>query len=220
MIIDFHTHTLLSDGELVPAELVRRAFCRGYRAITIADHVDMATIDEVVPVIISAAFELTEALDIAVIAGVEITHVPPALIPRVVERARKLGAELVIVHGETIVEPVAEGTNKAALSAGIDILAHPGLITEEEAQMAKKEGICLEISARKGHCLTNGHVARVAKKTGAQLIVGSDAHGPGDLLIPDLYEKILRGAGLGEADITQIKTRSEEIVRKIVDTRS
>ena len=44
-------------------------------------------------------------------------------------RARALGAQIVLVHGETIVEPVPPGTNHQAIEAGVDILAHPGLIS-------------------------------------------------------------------------------------------
>jgi len=75
-----------------------------------------------------------------VLPGVEITHIPPALIKNAVSLARRCGASIVIVHGETLVEPVEKGTNLAALNEDIDILAHPGLITEEDALLAKKNG--------------------------------------------------------------------------------
>lgn len=215
MVIDLHTHTLLSDGELVPAELAQRAAERGYRAIGLTDHVDMATIDHVAPIIVKAARELSICMDIIVIAGVEITHVPPGLISQVASYARELGIELVVAHGETLVEPVIKGTNKAALQSAIDILAHPGLITEDEAAMAKKAGICLELSARKGHSLSNGHVARIAKKCGASLIVGSDAHGPGDLLSAEFYNDIVFGAGLDSDDLLEIRANSETVLKRI-----
>ena len=48
---------------------------------------------------------------------------------------------LVVVHGESIIEPVEKGTNIAALQCPyVDILAHPGLITLEEAKMAAARG--------------------------------------------------------------------------------
>jgi histidinol phosphatase-like PHP family hydrolase len=43
-MIDLHTHTLFSDGELVPAELARRADRLGYRWLAITDHVDSSTL--------------------------------------------------------------------------------------------------------------------------------------------------------------------------------
>lgn len=38
MSTDFHLHTLVSDGELTPLELVRQAAARGVRALAITDH--------------------------------------------------------------------------------------------------------------------------------------------------------------------------------------
>ncbi len=200
-MIDLHTHSIFSDGELVPAELVRRAESAGIKAIGITDHGDSSNIDFIVPRIARIAKELNDVLgNIKIIPGIEITHIPPPLIAYNANIARALGAKIIIVHGETIVEPVAPGTNNAALNADIDILAHPGLITEDEALKAKENNILLEISARKGHSLTNGHVARIAQKTGAQLVINTDAHGPGDLIDAEMAKKIVQGAGLsGEA---------------------
>ena len=41
---DLHTHSLLSDGELLPSELARRYEEKGYKAIAITDHVDFSNI--------------------------------------------------------------------------------------------------------------------------------------------------------------------------------
>ena len=46
-MIDMHTHTIFSDGELIPSELVRRAVVHGYRAIGITDHVDFSNVEHV-----------------------------------------------------------------------------------------------------------------------------------------------------------------------------
>ena len=132
---------------------------------------------------------------------VEITHVPKEDIDMVARTAKELGAKLVAVHGETIVEPVEPGTNEAAVrSASVDVLAHPGLITYEHARLAAENGVYLEVSARKGHSFTNGHVAKVALKAKAAMVLDSDAHGPEDLLTPELTQKIAMGAGLNDAD--------------------
>ena len=78
---------------------------------------------------------------IKALVGVELTHVPAGAIGTLARRARTYGAEIVVVHGETIVEPVEAGTNRAAVNCPeVDILAHPGLITPEEAAAAKKNG--------------------------------------------------------------------------------
>jgi len=199
-MIDLHTHTVFSDGVLIPSELVRRAEFIGLKGIGITDHGDFSNIDFIVPRIVAISEKLNSVLSIKVIPGIEITHVPPSLISDAAKKARSLGAKIIIVHGETIAEPVAPGTNSAALEADIDILAHPGLISEEEVIKAKENKIFLEISARKGHSLTNGHVARLAKKTGAKLVINTDSHAPEDLIEEKMATRIVCGAGLSEND--------------------
>ena len=199
-MIDLHTHSLFSDGVLIPAELVRRAEYAGLKAIGITDHGDSSNMDFIIPRIAGIAEELNKIAGIKVIPGIEITHVPPPLIAKTVKNARILGAKIVIVHGETITEPVAPGTNRAALEADIDILAHPGLITEKDVLAAKEKNVLLEISARKGHSLTNGHVAKLAKKYGAKLVINTDAHAPGDLIDRNRAMQITLGAGLTDND--------------------
>jgi putative hydrolase len=215
-MIDLHTHSLLSDGELLPSELVRRAAVKGYQAIAITDHVDVSNIDWVISRLIKDCLELKKHFQIEIIPGVEITHVPPESIKPLAEEARKLGAKIVVVHGETIVEPVAPTSNAKALESPIDILAHPGLITEEEVALAKQNGIMLEITARRGHSLTNGHVAKLALKIGAGLVLNTDAHSPGDLITADHARQIALGAGLDEEDFSRVRMNARELVKKRV----
>lgn len=212
-MIDLHTHSLLSDGELIPSELVNRAIAAGYRAVAITDHVDDSNIDFVVPRILEVVRK-SKGLPIDVIAGAEITHVPPGIIKDLVKEARSLGASLVIVHGETIVEPVPPGTNWAAIEAGADIIAHPGLIMPEEVKAAKERGVVLEITARKGHCLANGHVAKLALEAGATLVINTDSHSPSDFITAEMAKKILIASGIGPGEIKEIFLNSERIVKK------
>jgi putative hydrolase len=135
----------------------------GYSSVAITDHVDSSNLDFVVSSLVKVARDLNQRQSVRVIPGAEITHVPPGLIGPLVKQARDLGAEIVLVHGETIVEPVAPGTNRAAILSGVDILAHPGLIIVEDIKLATERGVYLQISARHGHSLTNGHVAVMAK---------------------------------------------------------
>ncbi len=139
------------------------------------------------------------------IQGAEITHAPAEVIGKLASKAKKYGADIVVVHGETIVEPVIEGTNLAAVNCpDVDILAHPGLITVEEAKTAKENDIALEISARKGHSLGNGHVAKVAIEVGADLVVDTDTHAPDDLITYETAYRIAKGAGLPEKMINTV----------------
>ncbi|MCX5827475.1 MAG: histidinol phosphate phosphatase domain-containing protein [Deltaproteobacteria bacterium] len=213
-MIDLHTHSIFSDGELIPAELVRRAKVKGYRAIAITDHGDASNIDFIIPRIARICKSLSDAHAMEVICGIELTHVPPQHIARLVAEARSLGARIVVVHGESIVEPVAPGTNRAALETDIDILAHPGLIAEEDVILAAAKGIYLEVTTRRGHSLTNGHVVRLARQYGASLVLDTDTHGPQDLVSKEMAVKIARGAGMVDAEIQQMFSNSEGLVKK------
>jgi len=213
MMLDLHTHTVLSDGVLTPAELVRRAETKGYGAIVLSDHVDSGTLAHLAPILVKEAEDLTKFSPVRVFAGVEITHCRLEQIPIMVQEARSLGIRVVIVHGETIAEPVIRGTNRAAIEAGADIIAHPGLIGEEDVRLAAERGVRLEISARKGHCLTNGYVASIAKRFGASLVFGSDMHEPSDMLTKEEAEKVLLGAGLSREEGSGVFRNMEELLR-------
>jgi putative hydrolase len=215
-MIDLHTHTIFSDGELIPSELARRAVSMGYKALAITDHMDHSNIDLIIPRIVKAVRMLKDIMPITVLPGAEITHVPPTLIPDIVKEARRLGAQIVIVHGETIVEPVVEGTNRAAIEAGVDILAHPGLITEDDLLFAREKGITLEITARKGHSLSNGHVARSALRLGIPLTINTDAHAPSDLITRDFARRVLLSAGIDEDKIDGIFHHAQNLVKKAI----
>ncbi|MDY7001393.1 MAG: histidinol phosphate phosphatase domain-containing protein [Thermodesulfobacteriota bacterium] len=215
-MIDLHTHTIFSDGVLIPVELARRAKVVGYQALAFTDHVDASNLEHVLKNVRKAVFAYSPFVGVDLIAGVEITHVPPGLIPDMVRGARDLGAQVVVVHGETLVEPVERGTNLAAIEAEADILAHPGLITEQEATLAAEKGVFLEISTRKGHSLSNGHVAACARRYGARLVINNDAHEPGDLISMDMREKIALGAGLTPEEYLAAEANSREILQNVL----
>ncbi len=214
-MIDLHTHSFFSDGELVPAEHLRRVEVLGYGAVAITDHADASNMDFIIPRIIRAAETLNPFSRTRLIPGIELTHVPPGLFAELTRKARELGALIVVGHGETVVEPVAPGTNRAALAAGVDILAHPGLITPEEAELAAEKGIFLELSGRQGHCLTNGHVARLALAAGARLAVNADAHGPADFLTAEMAESVALGAGLTRDQYKKIRQDMAALVARV-----
>jgi putative hydrolase len=216
MIIDLHTHTLLSDGALLPAEMIRRAEHAGYKAIALTDHVDSGSIEIVIKQLLRICLDASTYFNIIAIPGVEITHQPPETIPELAKEARALGARLVAVHGESPVEPVPAKTNYYALQSDIDFLAHPGLISADELMIAQKRDIPLELSARCGHSLTNGYLVAMARKYDIKLIINSDAHSHLDLLTPELWRKVGLGAGLSEEELKKVSKNSEDIVAKIV----
>lgn len=201
---DLHTHTLHSDGELLPIELVRRAAVLGYTVLGITDHVDASNISRVIEAA-CAVREEAAGYGVHLLCGVEITHVPPQHIADLARRARREGAELVIVHGETTMEPVAPGTNLAACTcAEVDVLAHPGFITPEEAREAAARNVAIEITARGGHNRTNGHVLAVARAAGCTVVVDSDAHGPGDIMTAEARRVVAMGAGMSKEECERV----------------
>ena len=215
-MIDLHTHTFLSDGELAPAELVRRAEHGGYRVIGITDHADASNLDDLISALVQFVRETQPFVKIRIIPGVELTHVPPGQVSSLVRRARQLGARIVVLHGETICEPVALGTNRAGIEAGVDILAHPGLISEEEVRLAAANGVHLEVSARFSHGLGNGRVVSLAREAGASLVLDSDAHAPSDILSPNWRERVAFGSGLTPDELERINKTMISLVERLV----
>jgi histidinol phosphatase-like PHP family hydrolase len=213
-MIDLHTHSLFSDGELTPAELARRFEVAGYKTLAFTDHGDQSNIDLIIPRLVAFCEKVNRLKGIRLIPGIELTHIRPEAMSALVSRSRKLGAKLVVVHGETIVEPVAPGTNRKAIESSVDILAHPGLITKEEVLLAKEHSVCLELTSRKGHSLTNGHVAHLAQKTGALMILNSDTHAPGDIWPATRLHEIVVGAGLTKDDYRTMIKNAESMAKR------
>ena len=213
-MIDLHTHSIFSDGVLIPAELIRRYEAYGYEAVAVTDHADQSNIDFIIPRIVRIAEELNKVQSVTVIPGIEITHVPPVLIPGIVKQARDLGARIVVLHGETVAEPVAPGTNLAGIESGVDILAHPGLLSPDEAGLAAKNNIFIEITSRAGHSLTNGHVAKLAQAAGAKMVLNSDCHEPGNILTEAFARKVVSGAGLSDDSLSALLSNSRSLLKK------
>ncbi|MCX5749861.1 MAG: histidinol phosphate phosphatase domain-containing protein [Candidatus Saganbacteria bacterium] len=216
--IDLHTHSLLSDGMLLPSEAARYASNLGFQALAITDHVDYSNVESVISKLLRFTEKQAGLLDIDFIPGIEITHVDPRLVVGFAQYARTLGARLIVCHGETPSEPVMKGTNHAAVSEYdiIDILAHPGYITEEDAILAAKNNVCLELSSKPAHKETNRHVANMALKAGAKLLVNTDAHGPDDFLTQEKAFDIAKESGLDDAEaIKAVKDNPLELLNRI-----
>ena len=202
-LYDFHSHSFFSDGGLLPMELIRRAHVKGYTALAITDHASPSNIEELVEKVSRDCALAWEQWGFPVLPGVELTHCPPRSIARLAAQAKRAGAKIVVIHGETLVEPVPPGTNRASVECpDVDVLGHPGLLTEEEAALAFQNNVFLEITSRRGHCLGNGNTAVLARAAGAKLLVNSDTHSPGDLHTEEFARTVALGAGLtpSEAD--------------------
>lgn len=212
---DFHTHTTFSDGELIPSELIRRLAVMGYTEAAITDHADYSNIEG----IITGQKKIKESAKlygIKLYCGAELTHVPPSQIDDLAKYAKELGAEIVVVHGETVSEPVAEGTNRAAVSSRyVNILAHPGFITLDEAKTAAENNVFLEITERHGHNTTNGHVLSVARQAGARIAVDSDTHSPDDIMTESFRKIVAKGAGMTDDEAFKaLNLKASDIIGK------
>lgn len=199
-MFDLHVHSVYSDGVLLPAELARRFAETGYDLIGISDHTDFTNVDRLGKV--RRGVEQQVNGDVEVRVGAELTHVPPEKIPELAARAREEGAEYVVVHGETVVEPVDPGTNEAAANCpDVDVLAHPGLLKEKTAEAARENEVFLEVTTRGTHGLCNGRVVEVAQRVDAPLILNSDFHHPKDLATREFREKVVKASGLRDTGL-------------------
>lgn len=204
-LYDFHTHTMLGDGVLSPVELIRRAIVAGYGALGISEHCGMGMMARLLSEVRADCELAHKHWGFLALPGVELTHVPAGAVAELAAEARRLGAAFVVVHGESPIEPVEPGTNLAAACCPeVDILAHPGLLDEETAAAAAANGVFLEITAKFGHNAGNGRVVEMARRAGARLLLGSDAHEPGHLLSHDYALTVLLGAGLSPEEASQV----------------
>lgn len=205
---DFHAHTFLTDGNAAATDMWHQAVQIGHRALAITDHLYTEDPRPMMERLLQeqAAFEVE---GFSTLVGVEISMNPPRRIAQTAKAARKAGAQIVIVHGETPVEPVPAGTNHAAVESNeVDLLAHPGLLTEEDAELARSHGVVLELTPRRGHSWGNGLVAMLALKVGAELVVDSDAHDLDQLLTQERARKVAQGAGVPLHHVTRTLTEA------------
>jgi len=201
---NLHAHTFLSDGELLPSEVAVRYLDKGYKIIAITDHADYSNIKTACAAVVEFCRKWPKDSLITVLPGIELTHLPPEQFKPLAALARKIGIKIIIAHGETPVEPVTPQTNRLALQADIDILAHPGLITDQDTLLAKERGIFLEVTSRKGHASTNQHVINQARKFGARLILNNDSHSVEDIISPEELVNNGLEAGLTKIEIEKI----------------
>ncbi len=213
---NLHAHTFLSDGDLLPSEVTVRYQDKGYKVIAITDHADYSNIKQITKAIVEFCKRWPKNSGIKVLPGIELTHLPPEQFKPLAALARKEGVKIIIAHGETPVEPVTKNTNHLALLADIDILAHPGLITDEDTKLAKERGVFLEITSRRGHKETNTHVINQARKFGAKLILNNDSHAPEDIITPDQLIKVGLDSGLTPIEVDTIY----EDVKKLLTTKA
>ena len=219
-MIDLHVHTSLSGKGMLPATAMRFAKVHGYRAIVFTDNADQSTLAHVLKSLLPIINTYSLHSNIDVYAGVELTHVPPALLPDCIAEARSRGAQLVAVHGQTIADVVEEGTNLAAIEARADILFHPGLLTEQEAQLAAEHDVLLEVSTSPKHAFANGHVVHTARRAGAQMVLGGNVKQTHQFASKDLQTAIAYGAGMTPEELRTARHNAHSRLMQIMHQRS
>jgi histidinol phosphatase-like PHP family hydrolase len=217
-LYDFHTHSFFSDGELLPTELIRRAIVKGYSAIAITDHASASNIQSLIEQVRRDSDLVKQEWKFNVLVGVELTHCPARSISRLAAEAKEAGADIVVVHGETLVEPVPPGTNQASVECcDVDILAHPGLLTIQQAALAVENGVFLEVTSRRGHCLGNGNTVVLAREAGAKILINSDTHSPDDLHTEEFAKTVGLGAGLSALELAIVMDKNPlELLQRVV----
>lgn len=210
---NLHAHSLLSDGCLLPSEVAVRYAAAGYRILAITDHTDYSNIKSTVRAIVGFTKRWPKESPIKVLPGVELTHIPPQQFKPLAKYARQNGIKIIVAHGETLVEPVTAGTNRAALEADIDILAHPGNITDADLLYAKKRGIFLEVTSRHGHNTTNEYVVKACRRLGAKIVLNNDSHDPADIITPAQLRAVGIGAGLTAEEIDTIYKAVDDFLK-------
>lgn len=190
-----------------------RYLAAGYKVIAITDHTDYCNIKSAVSAIVDFCRHWPRNSGIKVLPGVELTHLPCEQFKPLTKYARSHGIKVIVAHGETPMEPVIPGTNHAALLSDIDILAHPGRITDEDALLASQRGIFLELTSRAGHSDANFFVATQARKFKAKLILNNDSHQPEDIISPKELEKIGYACSLNQQDVEDIYRNVEAFLK-------
>jgi histidinol phosphatase-like PHP family hydrolase len=197
-------------------ELIRRAAAKDHRAIALTDHASFSNFEFVISAL-ARDCRKADAWGIEAIPGVELTHVPVRYIDEAVRKSKKAGAEIIVIHGETPVEPVEKGTNHEAVSnPDVDILAHPGMISIDDVELGAKNDVYLEITCRKGHSLSNGHVATLAREAKAKLVVNTDTHSPEELSTMEFASTVARGASMTPEEVRgALVTSPEELLKRL-----
>lgn len=149
--------------------------------------------------------------DMQIFFGVQLRHIPPALLEETVRFYRSCGISLIGVYGESISDIVEKGTNFSAVMAKADILFNPGLIDEECVKLAKENNVFLEISTHPKHAYANAHIAKLANQYGAKLVLGSSAQILHEIHSPEMQSRFLKGACIESHDSYELFQKLQQI---------
>ncbi len=215
-MIDLHTHSLFSDGELLPSELVRRAEEIGYEAVAITDHADSSNLDWIVPRLVRVCEDLNRRWKIRAVPGIELTHLPPDMIAPLAAEARSLGRE---DCGRSRRNSGGAGRSRNKRQGHRSRRGHSGA---PGFDFRRRDGPGPGKKSFSGDHRPAGAIAwRTAmlpawlQRFGASLVLNTDGHAPGDLITRGQALKVALGAGLEADDFERMLQNSREIVTRV-----
>lgn len=196
---DQQTHTFFSDGHADVASMVEEALRRGEQRIVISDHSHLMTSGE-----IAEQHRQIDELNvkyrgkIEVLKGVEANILADGSLDLSPEELARFDVVNAAIHrpqeGPSGQLALFRESNtvrllKAMDDPELDVLVHPHSVPADWDALAKKaaqKDVALEINGR--DMLRNGRqeaaadMIDAARRHGAKLVIGSDAHTPGDLV--------------------------------------
>ncbi len=216
-IIDLHMHSTISDGSLHLEELVEVAIDRGYSAMAFTDHVFFDNYKRIADKIINWVDKNQGSYkDIILIPGVEITFATPKEIGIITKDVRFMGTKWVVVHGEASFERTPACTNDAAVEHGVDVLAHPGYIEDEQVIKSLETGTAFELSARDSYNYANKQIAETVMRNGGKMLINSDSHQVGAMLSQAKVLQTAKIANLTTEQLEAVKRDTVDIVHNVL----
>jgi DNA polymerase (family X) len=224
---DLHTHTTATDGRADIEAMARAAQAAGLRYLAITDHsksLAMANgLDEARALEHARAVrEVAARLEgITLLAGIECDIRPDGAMDLADDCLAQLDFVVASLHSAFNQEPaqLTERLLRALECPWVDVLGHPTgriILRREPLQAdwprvfaaAAAAGVCLEINSQVDRLDLDDLHARLARDTGAKIIISSDAHSTGALSVLRWGVVVARRAWLTPADV--LNTRDLE----------
>jgi DNA polymerase (family 10) len=233
---DLHMHTIASDGVNTVEEMVRGALERGYAYVCITDHSQSSVIangldvDRLRAHVAEVRRVAAEHPEITVWAGAEVDILAAGRLDYPDDVLAELDFVVASIHAGMGQDAAANTrrTLAAIRNPYVNAIGHPTgrLINSRDAMPLDMEAVCraaaetgtaLEINASFQRLDLKDQHARLAKESGALLVINTDAHAIDQFDQMRFGVVTARRAGLLRDDV--LNTRSPEAVRAFVERK-